>query len=122
MRESGRVVAKISADVVRVELRPSSSCLKCGLCSLGPNGALTMDAVDKMGASIGSTVEIEIPESHVIKSALLIFICPLLAFFGGFLIGGVFLGVAALLVYLTFLFFYDRKINTVPRISRVLYN
>jgi hypothetical protein len=50
----------------------------------------------------------------------LIFIFPIFAFFVGYIIKGLFLGVIFLIIYLIFLFLYDKKTKTVPRITRVL--
>lgn len=79
-----------------------------------------MEAKNDIGASVGDVVEVEVPESQVIWASLLIFIFPIFVFFAGYIIKGFILGVIFLIVYLTFLYFYDKSTKTVPRITRVL--
>jgi len=127
MKEIGKVIKRLDPKVVQVELKESSACAKChayrqagGKCAFSPEGKLTVDAVDNMGASAGDNVEIEVPESSVIFISLLVFIFPLIVFFVGFLIRGIIPALILLLIYLVFLFIYDRRSKTAAKISRIL--
>lgn len=122
MKETGKVLRVINPHIAEVEIRSSSACAKCGLCHFDRPGIVSMDATNDAGASVGDEVEIEIPEEKVILSSLLIFIFPIVAFFAGYLIKGLVLGAAFLIVYLIFLYLYDKRTKTIPRIARVLSN
>lgn len=122
MRETGKVLRKIDPHLAEVEIRSTSACAKCGVCHFNQSGVLSMEAKNDIGSSVGDIVEIDIPESHVLLSSLLIFIFPLFAFFIGYLIKGLILGVLCLTVYLIFLYFYDKRTKTIPRIARILSN
>lgn len=120
MKELGTVLRKMDPHIAEVEIRTSSACAQCGACHFNKAGTLSMEAKNDVEASVGDVVEVEIPEAHVILSSLLIFIFPIFAFFAGYIIRGFILGAIFLSVYLTFLYFYDKKTKTVPRITRVL--
>ncbi len=122
MRETGKVLRKIDPHLAEVEIRSSSACAKCGLCHFDRSGIISMDAKNDIGASVGDDVEIEIPEGRVILSSLMIFILPIIAFFGGYLLKGLVSGVICLALYLIFLYFYDKRTKTIPRIARILSN
>lgn len=81
-----------------------------------------MEAKNDIGASVGDVVEVEIPEGRVILSSLLIFIFPIFAFFLGYLIKGPISGAIFLIVYLIFLYLYDKRTKTIPGIARILSN
>jgi len=120
VQESGKVIRRLGGKIVEVQLQATPSCGKCGLCNMRQPGVMTMDAVDGIGVRVGDQVEIEVAEANVILSSFLIFICPLITFFAGFIIRGAILGTVMVLIYLIFLYFYDKKTGTTARITRVL--
>ena len=120
MKESGTILRKVDPHIAEIEIRAGSACARCGVCHFNKAGTLSMEAKNDIEASVGDIVEVEIPEAHVILSSLLIFIFPIFAFFVGYIIKGFILGAIFLIIYLIFLFLYDKKTKTVPRITRVL--
>jgi len=122
VKENGKVIKRISSNVVEIEIKESPSCAKCGMCIFKPDGRITLKAIDKTGVEIGNIVEVNIPESRVLLSSLLIFILPIIVFFSGYMIKGVILASILLFIYLAFLFFYDRRSKLLPNITRVLSN
>jgi sigma-E factor negative regulatory protein RseC len=120
MKESGKVLRKIDAGLAEVEVRAGSACASCGLCGYARPGIRSMEVKNEIGASVGDMVEIEVPESKVILSSLMIFIFPIFAFFAGYIIRGVISGVVCLAVYLAFLFYYDKKKRVTPRITSII--
>ena len=120
MKETGKVSRKIDPLTVEVEVKESSACAKCGICHFSKTGTLILDAKNEIGASVGDTVEVEVPEGSVVFSSLLIFIFPIIAFFIGYLIKGIVPGAVCLAVYLIFLYFYDKKAKTIPKITRIV--
>jgi sigma-E factor negative regulatory protein RseC len=122
VKETGRVLRIVDPHIAEVEIRSGSACAKCGICHFDRGGVLSMEAKNDIGASVGDVVEVEIPEGRVILSSLMIFIFPIIAFFGGYLLRGLVSGVICLALYLIFLYFYDKRTKTIPRIARVLSN
>jgi len=120
VKETGKVSRKIDPLTVEVEVKESSACAKCGICHFSKTGTLILDAKNEIGASVGDTVEVEVPEGSVVFSSLLIFIFPIIAFFIGYLIKGIVPGAVCLAVYLIFLYFYDKKAKTIPKITRIV--
>ena len=120
MKESGKVTRIIEPGLAEVEIKASSTCAKCGICHFDQAGMLSIEASNDIGASAGDTVEIDIPEGSVVLSSFLIFIFPLIAFFVGFIFKGALAGAACLALYLIFLFIYDKKTKTIPKITRVV--
>ena len=120
VKETGKVLRKIDPLTVEVEVKESSACAKCGICHFSKTGTLILDAKNEIGASVGDTVEVEVPEGSVVFSSLLIFIFPIIAFFIGYLIKGIVPGAVCLAVYLIFLYFYDKKAKTIPKITRIV--
>ncbi|MFH1710417.1 MAG: SoxR reducing system RseC family protein [bacterium] len=120
MKESGKVLRKIDLRLAEVEIRSTSACAKCGICHFNQAGTLSMEAENDIGASVGNIVEINIPEGQVILSSFLIFIFPILVFFTGYIIKGIMLGAVCLILYLIFLYFYDKKTKTIPKITRIV--
>ena len=122
MKESGKVISADDRGGAVIEIRSSSGCDKCGACHFNGAGVLSMEAENKVGARAGDAVEIEIPEGSVIFSSLMIFIFPIVAFFSGYLIRGIITGAAFLSVYLVFLYYFDKRTRTAPKITRVLFS
>jgi len=120
VKESGKVTRIIGPGLAEVEIKASSACAKCGICHFDQGGTLLIEAKNDIGASAGDAVEIDIPEGNVVLSSLLLFIFPIIAFFTGYLLYGIVLGLFCLMFYLIFLFFYDRKMKTITKITRVV--
>ncbi|MGB9858077.1 MAG: SoxR reducing system RseC family protein [Dictyoglomaceae bacterium] len=86
MKELGKVIDK-RKDKLIVELNPSPICSSCNLCQRGSNGKFILEVLDQCSAEIGDIVSIELPRSAYYKATALIYIFPLLFFFGGITIG-----------------------------------
>jgi len=89
-------VAALSADgkIAEVEAERKSACEGChkgadgcAACSLlGPNKKITCKALNKAGAAIGDTVEIESDSRRMLIYAAVIFILPVVAGIAGYLL------------------------------------
>jgi positive regulator of sigma E activity len=85
---------------------------------------LLADVFDRVGASVGDEVEIEIPERLRVQAALAIYVAPLVALFAGYLAGfllasrgdgdpdtvGAFTGIVSASVVLAAVFFREREL------------
>jgi positive regulator of sigma E activity len=120
LKESGKVIRNIDQGRAIVEVHSSAACANCGACRFNDSGILSMEAENGIGARAGETVEVEIPEGRVVLSSLMIFIFPIFAFFLGYLIKGIISGAVCLAVYLVFLYHFDKRTKTMPKITRVL--
>ncbi len=87
MRERGTVVAA-SEGTVDVRMVVSSACGGCTLCSMRAGGETVMRGVrDALGARVGDTVEVEIPDAVTPRAAVAVFVAPVVALFAGYLAG-----------------------------------
>jgi len=66
----------------------SAACGGCTTCARGPGGETIMRSVrDSLGATVGDTVDIVIPDSIRTKAAAAVFIVPVVCMFAGYLAG-----------------------------------
>jgi len=91
MTETALVVAR-RGSVLDVVTTASAACVRCGACSSGEGtDMLLRNVADAVGAGIGDTVEIEIPDRLRAQAALAIYVVPiaalLLGYLAGFLLG-----------------------------------
>ena len=87
MHEQGRVVA-VGEGIVDVRMDISPACDGCGLCASGRNGETIMRGVrDALGATVGDTVDITIPDSVTRRAIVAVFVVPVVALFAGYLAG-----------------------------------
>jgi positive regulator of sigma E activity len=114
------VVISFTAPIAKLKLEPSSSCIKCGMCANRPGAALEIDAESSIALQPGDRVEVNIPENSVILSSMLIFIAPLIVFFGGYIIDGPIFAAILTAIYLLFLCWFDRGFKCRAKVLRVL--
>lgn len=91
MTETALVVAR-RGSLLDVVTTASAACVRCGACSSGEGtDMLLRNVADSVGAGIGDTVEIEIPDRLRAQAALAIYVVPiaalLLGYLAGFLLG-----------------------------------
>lgn len=91
MREQGRVVT-VGEGAVDVVMEISEACGGCRLCATSGGGETVMRGVrDSLGARVGDTVEVSIPDEVRTRAALAVFLVPvaclLLGYLAGFLLG-----------------------------------
>jgi len=91
MQEQGRVIT-VHDGVVDVLMQVSSKCGGCSVCSRGSSGETVMrEVTDVMGATVGDTVDVVIPDSIRPKAAAAVFLvpvaCMILGYLAGFLLG-----------------------------------
>lgn len=87
MREQGRVVG-VGEGVVDVRMEVSAACEGCGVCVAGRPGETIMAGVrDSLGAAVGDTVEVVIPDTVKRRAVVAVFVVPVLALFAGYLAG-----------------------------------
>lgn len=133
--EAEGVVIALEGDVAKVRTSRHSDCDDCGMCP-GDSAAI-LDVRNTLDAKVGQRVVIQLPESHMLKAAFVVYLLPLLATFAGFLLGMwiaqkfalpvllLEVGVAAVAFVLTLLYIrsYDRfmaRTKTMPMITRTL--
>lgn len=87
MKEIG-CVASIEGDAAVVAMTRSSNCAQCGLCLMADEGReYLLLARNAAGASPGDTVEVEVDAGRVVAAAFAVYMIPVIATIGGFLVG-----------------------------------
>src|SRR5512133_2070933 len=91
MHEPGRVIT-VRDGTVDVRMEVSAACSGCGACSQEPGGETIMHGVrDALGATVGDTVDVDIPDTIRPWAAVAVFAVPvaclLLGYLAGFLLG-----------------------------------
>ncbi|MBN1192617.1 MAG: SoxR reducing system RseC family protein [Coriobacteriia bacterium] len=90
MREQGRVIT-VRDGSVDVRMQVSSACGGCSVCSRSNGETVMHDVHDVLGATVGDTVEIVIPDKIRSRAAAAVFVvpvlCMLLGYLAGFLLG-----------------------------------
>lgn len=88
MHERGRVITVRDGAVdVRVE-QGSAACEGCSACSRTPSGDSVIQSVrDQLGATVGDTVDIIIPDAVRSRAAVAVFVVPVACMLLGYLAG-----------------------------------
>lgn len=91
MHEQGSVIT-VHDGTVDVRMEMSAACGGCSICSQGSGGETVMYGVrDSVGATVGDSVEVVIPDTIRSRAAIAVFIVPvaslLLGYLAGFLLG-----------------------------------
>ncbi|MDD5748825.1 MAG: SoxR reducing system RseC family protein [Actinomycetota bacterium] len=90
---SGKVIeAKGEIATVSIESTACDECKACGLAGLRDKKDLEVKALNRIGASTGDTVSLEISGKRVISASAILFMIPLLSFLIG--LAGGYLGIA----------------------------
>lgn len=77
MIEKG-IVAKVVGSKATVRFDRRSACDKCHMCAVTKDGMKVEVVVDnKLGASVGDVVEVEMGEKYVLTSAVIVYVIPL---------------------------------------------
>ena len=86
MLESG-IVMQVKEKTMIVEFERSEACAKCGACQHGQKQAMLME-VQRIGdVAIGDKVQVQLPESTLLKASFIAYGIPLLMLMAG-LLGG----------------------------------
>ncbi len=86
MRERGLVVA-IHENEVDLAMSPSGDCDSCGMCS-GTAGERVMEGVEnRIGASLGDLVDIEIDSASHLRAVVRLYLVPVTMLVVGYLAG-----------------------------------
>lgn len=86
MLESG-IVMQVKEKTMIVEFERSEACAKCGACQHGQKQAMLME-VQRIGdVAIGDKVQVQLPESMLLKASFIAYGIPLLMLMAG-LLGG----------------------------------
>lgn len=91
MHERGRVIT-VHDGAVDVRMEKHTECAGCSACARGPEGETIMQGVrDALGATVGDTVDVVIPDQVRSRAAAAVFVvpvlCMLLGYLAGFLLG-----------------------------------
>lgn len=91
MHERGRVIT-VHEGAVDVRMERPADCGGCSVCSRNPGETIMHDVRDVLGATVGDTVEIVIPDTVMSRAATAVYIvpvaCMLFGYLAGFLLGG----------------------------------
>ena len=79
------VIIETNGGTAKVRTSVHSDCENCGVCP-GSN-AMIIEAINLEGVKPGDSVVVESKQSHMVLTAFLIFIFPLIAVGGGILLG-----------------------------------
>jgi len=92
MREIG-CVASVEGDAAVVAMPGSSNCERCGICLMAQEGReFLLLARNAAGASPGDTVEVEVEAGRVVAAAFAVYMVPVIATIGGFIVGNAITG------------------------------
>ena len=135
MEETGKVIG-ISDDMARVEVLRKKLCRKCPaetFCRSGEGMLRSIEAKNKISARIGDTVKIKISSSRIFKSALLVYILPIVIFLSVIAAAQVLLnsqglsivlGFCAIALFFMLIEFVDKKIGRskclIPTIKEIV--
>jgi sigma-E factor negative regulatory protein RseC len=136
MREIG-CVASVEGDAAVVAMPGSSNCEHCGICLMAQEGReFLLLARNAAGASPGDTVEVEVEAGRVVAAAFAVYMVPVIATIGGFIVGNaitggapdsrlpIILAVACLVASFGMVWAYDLKLRRSERrqavVTRVL--
>jgi positive regulator of sigma E activity len=87
VRESGRVIT-VHDGAVDVRMEATARCGGCTSCSIGAGGETIMQGVlDRLGATVGDRVDVDIPDSVRPLAAAAVFGVPVACLFLGYLAG-----------------------------------
>ena len=86
MRETGEIIS-IAGDTATIQLNRGEKCDGCTACTAFGENKMKLEALNKIGAHVGDTVEVDVEPKQVIKSSMIVFIFPLLMMIGGYAAG-----------------------------------
>lgn len=87
MQHETGVVVSVDGDSAEVELERTSACKGCKGCSMTSKGTMLASAHNDIGARLGDRVLLVLDESRLLKAAAVVYLVPLVALLGGFLLG-----------------------------------
>ena len=136
MEETGTVV-EIRDQVILVSTAAKGACHSCsarGVCHMGGDKTMVVEARNLIGAQAGDTVRICLSSRSVLGAAFLLYVVPLLVFLGGFILGQAltqnqlwavllgFLSMAAAYVGIRLVDrWLDRKRKLLPQVTEIVY-
>ncbi|MCK4665644.1 SoxR reducing system RseC family protein [Candidatus Dependentiae bacterium] len=72
------IITNIEDDLMKIEIKRSSACIKCGLCSADLEKKNFLFYPKLPGFQKGDQIKIKIPENVILKSSFIIFFIPVL--------------------------------------------
>ena len=134
LEEEGVVVALLEGRLARVRVRRNAACGRCAsrnVChAIGASSEMLVSARNPLQAKVGESVLLSLPEKTFLRASLLVYLLPVLALFGGAVIGQQFSQPAAILgailgLSASFLglWLYNKRLSPQaysPTISRIL--
>jgi positive regulator of sigma E activity len=124
MKERG-IVVRQNKTGIDVQLLQRANCDGCSACFIDPDKRHIMRIIQDIKVNPGQEVEVEVHPGYAIKSALLLFLLPLIMLIGGYyffsqvltipILKGEYGGIAGALLSFTgtyvFVFMYDRRLK-----------
>ena len=80
MIEQGEVMTVSAPHWIQVRMEKKQGCEGCNLCSISPGGGMIMRLPYREHVHRGDSVFVEIPDTSLVKTSLLVFILPILVF------------------------------------------
>jgi len=82
MGRIGKIV-KMNEDVAVISIKANDGCGDCDACSHGSNDSVqVLDAINKIGAMMGDTVEFDMEISSLLGAAFIAYVIPLITMVG----------------------------------------
>ncbi len=118
LAETGRVI-KVEGTQATVEMNRHSACAHCGICTAGSQDKMEIMADNSIGSKVDDLVKVAVEGPVILKSAFIVYIIPLFGLVLGYLAGrhfggeklGVVLGLSSVVLVLSGLHYYDRKLK-----------
>ncbi|MCT4507551.1 MAG: SoxR reducing system RseC family protein [Tepidibacter sp.] len=87
MRQTG-VVISTNENIAILKMQRHSACASCGGCGMGKEESKEMqiEAVNRIGATEGNFVEVDVSTPNVLKAAAIAYVIPLIVLFVGIVI------------------------------------
>ncbi len=87
MRQTG-VVVSTNENIAILKMQRHSACGSCGGCGMGSEDSKNMqiEVVNRIGASKGDFVEVDVSTPNILKAAAIAYVIPLMVLFLGIVI------------------------------------
>jgi sigma-E factor negative regulatory protein RseC len=126
-------VASVEGDAAIVAMTRSSNCDRCGICLMAQEGReFLLLARNAAGAAAGDIVEVEVEAGRMVAAAFAVYMVPVIATIGGFVIGNAIVGgrvdsqlpivlaVLSLVVSFVAVWLYDLRLRRAERKQAVV--
>lgn len=119
MLEEVGTVIKTQDTYAQVQMARSSACAHCGICTMGVNNTMVVEAENLVGAKIGDRVKVAIESSAILKATSIVYLLPLIGLLIGYFVlekisgqtAGVIGGIIGVIIILCLIPLYDKRLK-----------